>query len=222
MHQITFKAISTFFSLSIIFLLFSSCQEDELLGEVLVYENDFSQPNSLSNIENGKIIVFENDTIMGNYNNEEITLSIADLPAHNTVRVVIELLVHDSWDGNSGGVGGPDSWYMNVEDQQILYSTFSNSPCASTYCLYQSYPDQYGRHYDPKTGAIETELPGLCQYKNTPGWTSKYRISKLINHSASSISVTCGDILNQSNAPSPICDESWSISKIEISTLSVN
>ncbi|WP_200975010.1 hypothetical protein [Echinicola sp. 20G] len=215
------KSFPLLFGLAITLSFLSSCQEDELVGEILVYENDFSHASSLTNIENGKVHVFENDTILGNYNNEEISLNIEDMPYHNTVRVVIELLLHDSWDGNVGGVGGPDYWYMNVDQQQILYTTFSNSPCVSTYCLYQSYPDNYGRNYDPKTSAVETNLPGLCQYRNTPGWTSKYRISKLIDHSNPNINITCGDILNQSNAPSAICDESWSISKIEVSALYV-
>ncbi|UCS94402.1 hypothetical protein KZP23_05080 [Echinicola marina] len=221
MQQACLKSRYLLFGLLLLSFFLNSCQEDQLIGEVLVYDNDFSEVGSLTNIENGRIHVFENDSILGNYNNEETIIKLGNLPGHNTVRVVIELMIHDSWDGNSGGVGGPDYWYLNVDGKQILNTTFSNTPCVSTYCLYQSYPDQYGRHYDPKTGAIDTDLPGLCQYKDTPGWTSKYRISKLISHVGPSLSIICGDQLVQDNVPSHICDESWSISKIEVSTLSI-
>ncbi|AWW30528.1 hypothetical protein DN752_10540 [Echinicola strongylocentroti] len=221
MQFITPKFALLFFLLISLTVLLSSCQEDELMGEVLVYENDFSAPANLSGIENGKLMVFQEDTVLGNYNNEEVTIAVTGMPSHNTVRVVIELLVHDSWDGNNTGASGPDYWFLNVDGAQLLNTTFSNSPCTPSYCIYQSYPNQYGRLNDPKTGADETDLPGLCQYADTPGWTTKYTISKLIAHTGPAISITCGDQLLQENAPSAICDESWSLSKIEVSALSV-
>ncbi|QDH78813.1 hypothetical protein FKX85_07105 [Echinicola soli] len=220
MQYITPKFV-VFFSLITVFTLTSSCHQEELMNEVLVYENNFSSPASLSGIENGKLMVFEEDTVLGNYNSEEVNIAVSGLPGHNTVRVVIELLTHDSWDGNNTGVSGPDYWFMEVGGVQILNTTFSNSPCSSSYCLFQSYPDQYGRHNDPKTGALETDLPGLCQYADTPNWTTKYRISKLVSHTGPSLTIKCGDQLLQENAPDPLCDESWSISKIEVSALSV-
>ncbi|AGA77754.1 hypothetical protein [Echinicola vietnamensis] len=219
--QFISSKIIVFFACVFLLSLTSSCHEDQLMDEVLVYENDFSAPASLSGIENGKLMVFEEDTVLGNYNNEEVSVAVNGMPGHNTVRVVIELLVHDSWDGNNTGVSGPDYWFMEVSGVQILNTTFSNSPCVSSYCLFQSYPDPYGRHNDPKTGALETDLPGLCQYADTPNWTTKYRISKLVSHNGPTLTITCGDQLLQENAPDPICDESWSISKIEVSALTV-
>ncbi|WP_186757047.1 hypothetical protein [Echinicola salinicaeni] len=219
------KAISKsnylLFGLLILSFFLSACQEDQLLDDVLVYDNDFSKTGSLTNIENGKLHIYQNDTLLGNFSNESFTVNLDNLPGHNTVRIVIELLVHDSWDGNATGLSGPDYWYLNVDYKEIFKTTFSNSPCVSSYCLYQSYPDPYGRHNDPKSGAIEKELPGLCQYKDTPEWTTKYRVSKLISHVGPKIQFTCGDLLKQDNAPSLICDESWSVSKIEVSTLTV-
>lgn len=202
-----------------VFILLSSCQEDPLIGDFLVYENDFSGLD-LSQIENGKLHVFQQDTVLGNYNNEEVTFQLEGLPKHNIVRVTVDLLVHDSWDGNVNGSGGPDQWYMKLDQMEVLNTTFSNSPCTYSYCLYQSYPENNGRHFDPKTGAINTNLPGLCQYDSMPNWSSLYRISKLVYHQGSTLEILLGDQLIQENAESPICDESWSLAKIEVSTLS--
>ncbi|MDN3669231.1 hypothetical protein QWY93_07815 [Echinicola jeungdonensis] len=197
---------------------FGACQEDSLVNDILVYENDFSGQD-LTQIENGKLHVFNEDTVLGNYNNEEVLLQLEGLPRHNIVRVNIDLLVHDSWDGNLKGLGGPDKWYMKLDNMEIINTTFSNSICSYSYCLYQSYPDNYGRHYDPKTGAININLPGLCQYNSESNWTSLYKISKLVYHHGSNLEIILGDQLIQENAENPICDESWSLAKIEVSTL---
>ncbi len=194
--------------------------ETVLTEETLVYSNDFSS-SDISNISNGRLHAFNGDSLLGFYHNEEIVLTVPNLPAHNALQVSIDLLVHDSWDGNPDNVGGPDFWYLQLDGVEVLRTTFSNSPCESLYCLYQSYPDQYPRLNEPKTGALETDLPGRCQYEGQVGWTTKYRISRIISHSGSSIEVLCGDELKQENAPDPVCDESWSVGKIEVTTMTL-
>lgn len=200
-------------------LLLFSC-EDTLLEEVLIYSNDFSEMD-LANFEKGRLHVYNEDTVLGYFHNEEIQLTIPNLPSHNTIKVTIDLLLHDSWDGNPDNVGGPDFWYMNLDGVEIIRTTFSNSPCGASYCLYQSYPENYPRFFEPKTGAIETDLPGRCQYAGIPGWTTKYRITRIISHNAPSLEIICGDELKQENAYSPPCDESWSVANIEVSTMIV-
>lgn len=195
--------------------------ETVLTEETLVYSNDFSVAADLGDISNGRLNEFNGDSVLGFYNNEEISLFVSNLPAHNAVQVSIDLLVHDSWDGNSDNVGGPDFWYLQLDGVQVLRTTFSNSPCESLYCLYQSYPDQYPRLNEPKSGAMQTDLPGRCQYAGQMGWTTKYRISRIISHSGSTLEVLCGDELKQENAPDPVCDESWSVAKIEVTTMTL-
>ena len=199
---------------------FTSC-EDSLLERVVVYSDDFSISNENSPVVNAKWHEFNGDTVLGWYNAEEISLNLSGLPKHNTIEITVELLVHDSWDGNPDNVGGPDYWYLHLDGEEIVNTTFSNSPCGTNYCTYQAYPENYPRSFEPKTGAIDTSLPGRCQYKNTPGWTSKYRITKLVKHQGNTLSVLIGDQLKQENTLEPGCDESWSISKIEISALTV-
>jgi hypothetical protein len=201
--------------------LFCFSCEDVLQEEVIVYSNDFSEAD-IDLIENGRIHEFNQETVLGYYNDEEVILNLTDLPAHNTIKVIIELLIHDSWDGNPDNIGGPDFWYLKMDDQTILRTTFSNSPCESTFCIYQSYPDNYPRFNNPKTEALRSDLPGRCQYATTEGWTSLYRITKLIRHESNQLSVTLGDELRQENAPSPVCDESWSVANIQVSAMTVN
>ncbi|WP_200979277.1 hypothetical protein [Echinicola sp. 20G] len=216
--MVIFKLKSLLKSLALVLsgVALQACQQNAELGEVLVYENDFSQEN-LQNISNGRLREFNEKLVLGNFSNEEIALTLHDLPAHKNLKIEIELLLHDSWDGNADAVSGPDSWYFNLDDQTALHATFSNQPCVSTFCLSQSYPDVYGSHEDPRTGADEVELPGLCKYADSAGWTSQYSISKIIRHKGSSMTLVCGDQTVQNYLEtSHRCDESWSLSKIAV------
>ena len=188
MNHISLKSIFLFF-----LVLSSFSCENVLEEEIVIYNNDFSTAD-LNSIENGRLFVFNGDTVLGYYNDEEVLLNLASLPKHNTIKVTIDLLLHDSWDGNPENVGGPDYWYLELDGQSVLHTTFSNSPCESTYCLYQ----------------------------NSNGWTSLYRITKIISHKSNQLSITLGDDLKQENTPEPICDESWSVSSIQVSTLTIN
>ena len=100
----------------------------------------------LSGFEGARLFIFQNDTISGFYNKEEVTLRLENLPSHNVMKVTVDILVHDSWDGNpDDGQSGPDYLIMGIDQQEVFRTTFSNSPCESTFCLYQSYPDTFAR-----------------------------------------------------------------------------
>lgn len=196
-----------------------SCQ-GEFPNRVSVYNNDFSELDN-TYIDNVKWHEFNGDTLLGSYNNEEISINIPNLPSHNTVEIILDIMIHDSWDGNPDNIGGPDFWFMHLDGKEIVNTTFSNTPCGYSYCLYQAYPENYPRKFEPKAGAVDSGLPGRCQYNGIPGWTSHYRITRLVKHNSPSLSILCGDRLMQGNVTDPECDESWSISKIEINALSV-
>ncbi len=190
--------------------------------EQVVYSNDFSKLD-LAGFENGKLFIFQRDTIAGYYHNEQVSVDLQNLPAHNYLKITIDVLVHDSWDGNpDDGISGPDYWYMGFDQTELFRTTFSNSPCESTFCLYQSYPNDYFRQNVPKSGAVRTNMPGLCIFGAFPNYTTRYSISKLIEHSNPEAKIYMGADLLQSNSPDPICDESWSIAKIEVEAITVN
>lgn len=203
-------------------LLFSlnSCS-DTLESEVTVYSNDFSDLN-LAGFEGARLFIFQNDTISGFYNNEEVSLRIENLPSHNVMKVTVDILVHDSWDGNpDDGQSGPDYWIMGVDNSEVFRTTFSNSPCESTFCLYQSYPDTYARQNVPKSGAVQTNMPGLCLFGAFANYTTRYSISKLVDHSNGDITIQLRDELRQDGISDQACDESWSIAKILVEALVV-
>jgi hypothetical protein len=197
-----------------------SCVES-VENQVQIYNNNFSQLD-LANFENGRLLIWRNDTIAGHYNNEEVAVTLYDLPPHNYLKLSAEIFIHDSWDGNwDDGYSGPDYWFMGVDSVDIVRTTFSNSPCVSSYCLYQSFPNDYFRQNTPKTGAIETNLPSLCLGGQAS--TSRYRVERLIEHTnVDSIRFHMRDELKQTNSGSPKCDESWSIAKISILAIQTN
>jgi hypothetical protein len=208
------------FALLLIGLGMSACVES-VENQVQLYDNNFSTLD-LANFENGRLLIWRNDTIAGYYHNEEVAVMLYDLPAHNYLKLTAEILIHDSWDGNwNDGYSGPDYWFMGIDSADVVRTTFSNSPCVSSYCLYQSFPNEFFRQNAPKTGAIETNLPSLCLGGQTT--TSRYRIEKLIEHTkVDSIRFFMRDELKQTNSPTPKCDESWSIAKISIVAIQTN
>lgn len=190
--------------------------------ERVVFSNDFSTLD-LVGFENARLFVFQEDTVAGYYHDEEVAVTIPNIPAHNYLKITIDILIHDSWDGNpADGLGGPDYWYMGYDGQEIFRTTFSNTPCVSTYCLYQSYPNEYFRQNVPKSGAVKTDMPGLCLFQQEENYTTRYSVSKLIEHSNPTVKVFMGDELTANNSPDPLCDESWSIAKIEVIAIQTN
>lgn len=205
-------------SLIVSFFGINACQTS--LGEDLqVYASDFAS-GDLSNITNGKLATYQGKAVIGFYNNDTVTLSLGGLPPHDALKITVELFVHDSWDGNMTGVGGPDLWIMELEGGEVLRTTFSNSPCSSSYCLYQSFPGNYPTFSRPKTDATSGDLPGRCQYQNVAGWSSVYHITRTIPHRGYTAEFVFRDEIKQTNARNPLCDESWSLGQISVSTVS--
>ncbi|WP_209330074.1 hypothetical protein [Lunatimonas salinarum] len=200
-------------------LCISGCQST-MSEDIQVYVSDFAS-GDLSQISNGNLGIFQDKSVMGFYHNDTVTLSLEGLPAHDALRITVELYVHDSWDGNVTGVGGPDLWVMALDDTEVLRTTFSNSPCTSSYCLYQSFPGSHPSFNQPKSGATSANLPGRCQYQNVAGWTSMYHITRIIPHRGNRASVIFWDEIKQTNARNQLCDESWSIGQITVSTVSI-
>lgn len=189
---------------------------DVIESEKVVYSNDFGELD-LAGFENGRLFIWRNDTIAGYYHSEEVAVNLDNLPPHNYLKLTFEVLIHDSWDGNpDDGISGPDYWYMGYDQTELYRTTYSNSPCESTYCLYQSYPDTYFRQNRPKTGAVQTNLPGLCFFGAFNNYTTRYKVSKLFEHNNNYIKIYTGGELKQTNSPDPVCDESWSIAGIEV------
>ena len=232
------------FYLSILFLyLINSCSYPKLTRDELVYENNFENER-LIEIDGGTISEYNNTKVIGNFNNDGFNIHLNNLGPHDYVYVSFDLYIHGSWDGNSNGFNferdgihdKPDIWGMelrpDMNNHQNIYShrfetTFSNSPCASTYCLRQSYPNIFPFDNNPKTGSDKKNLYENCI---APGWnnqkTTLYKIEKGFDHQGEALVLRFYDKLFQPNAINfqgesiEKCDESWSMDNIKIRVIS--
>lgn len=207
-----------FYSL-ILIIAFSSCSK-KVQKETEVYFNNF-ETNDLKGLSNGLIESFNGSLVLGRYNQSGFELLLSDLPQHDLVRISFDLFIHDSWDGNKTGIDnteGPDLWQMLVDKKSYIYTTFSNTPCLSTwFCPTQSYPSNYlNNNNSAKTGAYKKDLPSACHPESS---TTLYKITKTISHSKSNLLLECIDQLKQLDAEDPKCDESWSIDNLKISVI---
>ena len=223
----------------LLILLIYSCAYPEIIRDELVYNNDF-EDNKLSSIMGGTISEFNDNKVIGNFNNDGFTIHIEDVGKHDFVFVSFDLYIHGSWDGNFNGFAEndkPDKWIMEFKPDMNAYkdsendrfiTTFSNSPCWPNYCLRQSYPQPYPFENNPKKGYDKTNLPEVCNSNFFGGKTTLYKIEKGFRSSGSSIIVRFYDELYQPNAidkdgvPQQKCDESWSMDNIKVRVVDYN
>ena len=201
-------------------VLLTSCQKT-LQNEKEVFQSTFDIIDPL-NTTGLTLSSYNGNNVAGFYNNGEFSVNLSNLAAHDFIKISFNLYIHDFWDGNSTGnsevVTGPDIWRMEVDNEQIINTTFSNTVCNEIYCLLQSFPKNYPWQFNPHTGVANQNLPGRCAAGG--GITSLYRIEKLVKHNGGRVSLRFSDLLKQSNVPDQTCDESWSLDDLKISTLS--
>ncbi len=220
----------------IIFLIFSTCSTPEIYSDRLIFNNNFEDGN-LDNIDGGFISFYNDQNVLGNYNNDGFNLHLNDIEDHDYIFISFDLYIHGSWDGNLNNFkenDKPDKWIMELRPDMDLHrdvdfdsfvTTFSNSPCFSNWCLRQSFPDEYPAENRPKVGSFSTGLPATCSgFYSSP--TSLYKIEKSFRHTGNALILKFYDELYQPNAIDSEgnnvekCDESWSIDNIKIRAVS--
>ncbi len=189
--------------------------------EATVYDSNFKS-GSTEKLKGAILYKKDGEFFIGRYNNGGFSVNLDNLPPHKAIEITVEPYMHDSWDGNNnyGGIDGPDVWTMYADGEELVNSSFSNSPCNSMYCLFQSYPARYSGgiiNNPPRTDAMSL-LPGFCYTGYTYG-TSVYKIAKTISHSKSSLNISFRDFLVQTNVSDPLCDESWSVGLLRVKIL---
>ena len=223
---------SSYFFL-IVFFLINSCAYPEITRDQLVYENNFEN-GSLDSIDGGAITNYNENNVIGDFNNDGFTIHLTDIGEHDYIFVSFDLYIHGSWDGNFNGFDNndrPDKWIIEFKPDMNLFSnaesnifqtTFSNSPCWPNYCLRQSYPKSYPFENNPKAGSFETGLKRKCENNFFGGSTTLYKIEKGFRSSGNAVILRFYDELYQPNAidkdgiPQEKCDESWSMDNIKI------
>ena len=197
-------------------LILWSCVSD-IDRETLIYDNNF-ETLDLSSIRGGNVTSYLGQNILGTYNNGGFKLTLDNLGTHDYIQIQALLYVHDSWDGNAVSPDGTDYWGVMVDSSEVdvFKTSFSNSPCNSTYCLMQSYPERHPFLTFPKTGASAVDLPAFCK---SDGTTSAYQIDLIFPHRKGKVEIVFWDELNQPNANDVQCDESWSLNNIQVKLL---
>ncbi len=207
----------------LLIFLVTSCAKGPQI-ETEIYFNDF-EGSDLKAIAGGQITSFNQSNVIGRYNNGGFSLQLNDLEEHDLIEISFDLYLHDSWDGNLNGdlVGGPDIWMMNVDAVPFIHTTFSNLECPVQTCVGQSYPAMYPNYNNgPRAGAFRGDLPGVCQFAGKAGGSTQYKITKTLKHRGRVLTLECLDELKQKNAPSELCDESWSVDNIRIKGIKLN
>ena len=149
---------------------------------------------------------------LGQFGDENVTLTLSNLPAHTEVTVSFELFILRSWDGNNQ-IHGPDVWQLKVDrGPTLLHTTFANVP-PDIKDFNQAYPDDYpGGDYLPYTGAAEIKTLGYTEIP-APAPDSVYRLSYTFAHTASILGL---DFSGQ--GLQGIQDESWGLDNVKVET----
>ena len=149
---------------------------------------------------------------LGQFGDENVTLTLRDLPAHTEVTVSFELFILRSWDGNNQ-THGPDVWQLKVDrGPTLLHTTFANVP-PDIKDFNQAYPGDYpGGDYLPYTGAAEIKTLGYTEIPS-PAPDSVYRLSYTFAHTASILGL---DFSGQ--GLQGIQDESWGLDNVTVET----
>lgn len=117
-----------------------------------------------------------NRHFLGQFVNDNVSLSLDGLPTDGTARIRLDLYVINSWDGNEG----PDLWSIAANGKQLFQTTFSN---VDEFNSWQAYPDTYPGGDNPAyTGAQEVDTLGYNYYGS-----SVYRLTFETPYSGSSL-----------------------------------
>jgi len=82
------------------------------------------------------------DRFLGRFWNDEIVLTLNDMPVNSEVTISFDLYVIQTWDGNySSGSVGPDIWELWANNENLLLSTtFTNYEEPENTRFKQAYP----------------------------------------------------------------------------------
>ena len=212
----------SFLTTALCIALFASCTKSGY-DESVVYNSNFNTGDQ-TGLDGAILYKYNGAKIIGRYNNGGFTLNLSNLPKHKAIQIEVVPYFHNSWDGNNnfGGIDGPDIWRMQADGADLVNATFSNTPCTSMYCLFQSYPEKYAIvNNPPMTDAFKT-MSGTSDNCSGINTSSAYKIIRTISHTNSTLNLSFRDFLVQTNVPDKLCDESWSIASIVIKVINTN
>ena len=153
---------------------------------------------------------------LGEFGDQNIRLTLAKLPPHAEVTVVLTLFILNTWDG--GGIlpgAGPDIFEASVEGgPTLLRATFANIAPEWKHTPQQSFPGDFTMEaHIAREGAIASDILHLAATKENPAGKSDsvYRLKFTFAHNKPLL------LLNfQGKNLQELADESWGIRNIEV------
>jgi hypothetical protein len=181
---------------------------DLLLQESVAYSNQFElavgKEWSHSHIETAP----SDQRFLGQFGNDEVILNLTNLAEHVEVRIVLEVYLIRSWDGNMG----PDLFQIKLDGSTLLVTTFDTQDFFPDHA--QAYPDTYGKGtHPPRTGAKANNTLGY-NFDGKP-MDMIYQLSFTVPHTSSRLKLS----LSAENLSYDLLDESWGIDNITVYTI---
>lgn len=200
-------------------------------GAIAVYDNNFEDPtkvgsewsNTATDITPAGCTTCT--TFLGQFSNDNVSLTLNNLPAHTEAMVSFDLFIIGTWDGNfddslfPGLKVGPDIWELKADGSTKISTTFSNHGSGSALIRHQSYPAPYNpsqlTNNPAGSGASETNTLGYPNSILASFGDSVYKFQNVtFTHSNNSITLNFSASLRD-----PINDERWGLDNVKVSIL---
>ena len=142
------------FQIFILFFLINSCTYPEIIRDELIYDNDF-ETNDLNEIDGGGFSIFNNSTVLGDFNNDGFTLHLNNVGDHEYIFVSFDLYIHGSWDGNFNGFDindKADKWILEYKPEMDQFKDTSIDKFTTTFWLMST--PMTSRRLDASTAAV--------------------------------------------------------------------
>ena len=150
------------------------------------------------------------------FGNDVIELNLSPTGTHDSILLEFDLYIHDSWDGNSQN----ETFSVEVDGNIVLIESFQNA-LGTNNCVTCNFSSAL-TNTSNISGNLCSTFPGGCTGPWLAG-TGKFRFSKMIPHTSSSIEVKFigFGLANGSTTPPssllPVAnDESWSIDNLNL------
>ncbi len=195
-------------------------------GPAVIYQDDFSgaTKSEWSSCATRQDTTPSGRAFLGQFGNETACLVFSNLPFHTSIKVVFDLYIIRTWNGNrinetqpqpgttasvllepGADVIGPDQWKFAVDGAEFVYTTFSNWPGHD-----QAYPGSYPTDSYPATnGAFEVNTLGY-QFVGLP-MDTVYRFTYNLPHTADTLRLDFTGLGLQA-----IDNESWGLDNVYV------
>lgn len=155
-------------------------------------------------------------TFLGQFGQQEVTLSLNNVPVHDSLLLSFDLFVIRTWDGSST-VDGPDEFDIAEASGFRYVTTFSNQLVNTRN---QAYPDMgLGSTHSAYTGSAE--INSLGYYRNdipNAPMDAVYHVVVSIPHTGGNVYLNFIGNLHDGNPT--MSNESWGLENVQISVFS--